>query len=74
MSISFISIAASLAALMSCSGNGDDPAPFPSDTRSMTVPQSVEIAHDAGSFSIDVQANFTFSAEPQVDWIGFDNL
>lgn len=74
MSISFISIAASLAALMSCSDNGGNPEPSLSDTRSMTVPEKVEISHAAGSFSVDVQANFEFSAESQADWLAFERI
>lgn len=72
MSISLLSMAASLTALLSCSGTGNEPEPAPADTRFMTVPESVEIAHNAGSFSVDVNANFTFTAESQTDWMEFD--
>lgn len=74
MSISAFTIAASLVALLSCSDNGQSPEPEPSDSRSMTVSENVEIAHDAGSFSIDVKANFTFTAESQVGWMDFDRI
>lgn len=75
MSISLINIAASVAALLSCSGteNGTTPTE-PSDTRSLSVTENVEIAFDAGSFSVDVEANFTFYAEPQTDWITFEKI
>ena len=74
MGISLLSAAASLLAVMSCSGNEPSPKPTPSDTRSLTVQESVEIAHTGGEFTVEVKSNFTFDAQPQTDWIRFDRI
>ena len=74
MGISLLSAAASLLAVMSCSGNEPSPEPTPSDTRSLTVQESVEIAHTGGEFTVEVRSNFTFDAQPQTDWIRFDRI
>lgn len=74
MGISLLSAAASLLAVMSCSGNEPSPEPTPSDTRSLTVQESVEIAHTGGEFTVEVKSNFTFDAQPQTDWIRFDRI
>ena len=74
MGIALLSAAASLLAVMSCSGNEPSPEPTPSDTRSLTVQESVEIAHTGGEFTIEVKSNFTFDAQPQTDWIRFDRI
>ena len=69
-----MTVAASLLAAMSCSGNEPSPEPTPSDTRSLTVQESVEIAHTGGEFTVEVKSNFTFDAQPQTDWIRFDRI
>ena len=74
MGIALLSAAASLLAVMSCSGNEPSPKPTPSDTRSLTVQESVEIAHTGGEFTVEVRSNFTFDAQPQTDWIRFDRI
>ena len=74
MGIALLSAAASLLAVMSCSGNEPSPEPTPSDTRSLTVQESVEIAHTGGEFTVEVRSNFTFDAQPQTDWIRFDRI
>ena len=74
MGISLMTVAASLLAAMSCSGNEPSPEPTPSDTRSLTVQESVEIAHTGGEFTVEVKSNFTFDAQPQTDWIRFDRI
>lgn len=74
MGIALLSAAASLLAVMSCSGNEPSPEPTPSDTRSLTVQESVEIAHTGGEFTVEVKSNFTFDAQPQTDWIRFDRI
>ena len=67
-----MTVAASLLAAMSCSGNEPSPEPTPSDTRSMTVQESVEIAHTGGEFAIEIESNFDIQVEPMTDWIEFD--
>lgn len=74
MGIALLSAAASLLAVMSCSRNEPSPEPTPSDTRSLTVQESVEIAHTGGEFTVEVRSNFTFDAQPQTDWIRFDRI
>ena len=74
MGIALLSAAASLLAVMSCSGNEPSQEPTPSDTRSLTVQESVEIAHTGGEFTVEVKSNFTFDAQPQTDWIRFDRI
>lgn len=74
MGIALLSAAASLLAVISCSGNEPSPEPTPSDTRSLTVQESVEIAHTGGEFTVEVKSNFTFDAQPQTDWIRFDRI
>ena len=75
MGISILTAAVSLMAALSCSGEGKaDPGTTPTETRSMIVQERVEIDHAAGSFSIIVDANFEFKAEPQIDWIKFDRI
>lgn len=74
MGIALLSAAASLLAVMSCSGKEPSPEPTPSDTRSLTVQESVEIAHTGGEFTVEVKSNFTFDAQPQTDWIRFDRI
>jgi beta-mannanase len=74
MGISILTAAVSLIAALSCSGSKETPEPTPSETRSMTVQESVEIDHAAGQFYIEVDANFEFKAEPQLDWMHFDRI
>lgn len=75
MGISILTAAVSLMAAMSCSG-GNEPveSTAPSDTRSMTVQESVEIDHAAGPFAVTVDANFQFRVETQADWVTFDRI
>lgn len=74
MGTSILAAAISLMAVMSCSDENKTTEPAPSDTRSMTVQESVEIDHAAGPFSVIVDANFQFRAEAQADWMTFDRI
>lgn len=74
MGTSILAAAVSLMAVMSCSDDNKTTEPAPSDTRSMTVQESVEIDHAAGPFSVTVDANFQFRAETQADWMTFDRI
>lgn len=74
MGTSILAAAFSLMAVMSCSDDNKTTEPAPSDTRSMTVQESVEIDHTAGPFSVTVDANFQFRAEAQADWMIFDRI
>ena len=46
----------------------------PTQTRTMTVQENVEVENAAGQFSIEVEANFEYWANPQVKWISFDRI
>lgn len=72
MGTTILSAAISLMAVISCSGNGADPVTKPSDSRVLELEEKVEISHDTESFSIKVNANFTFSVDPQIDWLDYD--
>ena len=72
MGIYVITAAASLMAMLSCSENTDTPQPAPSDTRSLSVQESVEVSHNGGEFQVEVKANFSFEAQPQTDWISYE--
>ena len=74
MGISTLLATASMLAVLSCSEVENTPEPTPTDTRSMTVQESIGIDHAAGPFSVTVEANFAFKAEPQIDWIKFDRV
>ena len=76
MSISTLVAVISTMAALSCSDVTPD-APVeekPTVTRTMTVQENVDIDHAAGQFSIDVEANFEYWANPQVKWITFDRI
>ena len=76
MSISTLAAVISMMAALSCSDVTPD-APVeekPTVTRTMTVQENVDIDHAAGQFSIDVEANFEYWANPQVKWITFDRI
>ena len=77
MSISTLAAAVAMMAAVSCTDakepqGGDAPTPAP--VRTMTVQESVEIDDVVGQFCIEVEANFEFWANPQVDWISFDRI
>ncbi len=72
MGIYVITAAASLMAMLSCSENTGTPQPAPSDTRSLSVQESVEVSHNGGEFQVEVKANFSFEAQPQADWISYE--
>ena len=74
MGTSILAAAISLMAVLSCSDEKKTTEPAPSDTRSMTVQESVEIDYAAGPFSVTVDANFQFRAEVQADWMTFDRI
>ena len=76
MSISTLAAVISMMAALSCSDVTPD-LPVeekPTVTRTMTVQENVDIDHAAGQFSIDVEANFEYWANPQVKWITFDRI
>ena len=74
MSISTLAAAVFTMAALSCSGTKEPDEQIPSDTRTMTVQENVEVEYDAGSFFVNVEANFEFKADPQPDWISFDRI
>ena len=43
-------------------------------TRTMTLQENVFVENVAGTFSIDVEANFEYWVNPQVKWIKFDKI
>ena len=68
-----LAVAVSLMAALSCS-DGKEPSGGQSEERSITVQERVEIDHVAGLFTIEVEANFEFMAEPQVEWMAFEKI
>ena len=75
MSISTLAAVISMVAALSCSEVEEKPVEqTPSKTRKMTVQENVTIDNVAGQFSIDVEANFEYWANPQVKWITFDRI
>ena len=73
MGITFLTAAVSLMAALSCT-DAKDQSESPVGERSITVQERVEIDHAGGQFSINVEADFEFKVEPQVDWISFDRV
>ena len=73
MGITFLTAAVSLMAALSCN-DAKDQSESPVGERSITVQERVEIDHAGGQFSINVEADFEFKVEPQVDWISFDRV
>ena len=63
-------------AALSCSEVKPEPPVVenPTQTRTMTVQENVEVENAAGQFSIEVEANFEYWANPQVKWISFDRI
>ena len=76
MSISTLAAAIVMMTAMSCTEEKQEPQQpsTPSKTRTMTVQENVEIDHNAGSFCIEVDANFEYWADPQVKWIKYDRI
>ena len=73
MGMSFLIAAVLPMAVLSCSdvnGESDSSA----GERHMTVQERVEIDHDTERFSVEVEANFEFKVESQVEWLGFDKV
>ena len=76
MSISTLASAIAVMAALSCSEIKPEPPVVenPTQTRTMTVQENVEVENAAGQFSIEVEANFEYCANPQVKWISFDRI
>ena len=76
MSISTLASAIAVLAALSCSEIKPEPPVVenPTQTRTMTVQENVEVENAAGQFSIEVEANFEYWANPQVKWISFDRI
>ena len=76
MSISTLASAIAVMAALSCSEVKPEPPVVenPTQTRTMTVQENVEVENAAGQFSIEVEANFEYWANPQVKWISFDRI
>ena len=76
MSISTLASAIAVMAALSCSEIKPEPPVVenPTQTRTMTVQENVEVENAAGQFSIEVEANFEYWANPQVKWISFDRI
>ena len=73
MGMSFLIAAVLPMAVLSCSdvnGESDSSA----GERHMTVQERVEIDHNTERFSVEVEANFEFKVESQVEWLGFDKV
>ena len=73
MGMSFLIAAVLPMAVLSCSdvnGESDSSA----GERHMTVQERVEIDHDTERFSVEVEANFEFNVESQVEWLGFEKV
>ena len=76
MGISTLAAAVAMMAAVSCSGIEDTPPveETPAKTRTMTVQENVEIDNAAGEFSVEVEANFEYWANPQANWIKFERI
>ena len=73
MGMSILAAAVSMMAALSCTDSKEPSGGQPQE-RSITVQEKVEIDHPAGPFSVDVEANFEFRAEPQVEWMAFEKI
>ena len=71
MGMSILTAAVSMMAALSCT-DGKESYRTASSERIIKVQERAEIGHAAGAFSINVEANFEFNVEPQVEWIGYD--
>lgn len=73
MGMSILVAAVSLMAALSCTDAKEQTGDSTKE-KTITVQERVEIDHAGGQFSINVEANFEFQAEPLVDWIAFDRI
>ena len=73
MGISILVAVVSATAVLSCTDAKEQPGDSTKE-RTITVQERVEVGHDGGTFSINVEANFEFNVEPQADWISFDRV
>ena len=71
--MSILVAAVSLMAALSCTDAKEQTGDSTKE-KTITVQERVEIDHAGGQFSINVEANFEFQAEPLVDWIAFDRI
>ena len=70
MGMSILVAAVSIMAALSCTDAKEQTGDSTKE-KTITVQERVEIDHAGGQFSINVEANFEFQAEPLVDWIAF---
>lgn len=73
MGMSILVAAVSLMAALSCTDAKEQTGDSTKE-KTITVQERIEIDHAGGQFSINVEANFEFQAEPLVDWIAFDRI
>lgn len=73
MGMSILTAAVMMMAALSCTG-GKEQSGTPADERSINVQERLEIGHDAGPFSVSVEANFEFKVESLSEWIEFDRI
>ena len=73
MGMSILVAAVSVMAALSCTDAKEQTGDSTKE-KTITVQERVEIDHAGGQFSINVEANFEFQAEPLVDWIAFDRI
>ena len=71
--MSILVAAVSLMAALSCTDAKEQTGDSTKE-KTITVQERIEIDHAGGQFSINVEANFEFQAEPLVDWIAFDRI
>ena len=71
--MSILVAAVSIMAALSCTDAKEQTGDSTKE-KTITVQERVEIDHAGGQFSINVEANFEFQAEPLVDWIAFDRI
>lgn len=75
MYISTFAAAIMMMAAVSCTDVQEPPVEdAPAFVRTMTVTDSVAVDYVAGSFSVDVEANFEYWVDPQESWIKFDKI
>lgn len=73
MGMSILVAAVSVMAALSCTDAKEQTGDSTKE-KTITVQERVEIDHAGGQFSINVEANFEFQAEPLADWIAFDRI
>ena len=71
--MSILVAAVSIMAALSCTDAKEQTGDSTKE-KTITVQERVEIDHAGGQFSINVEANFEFQAEPLADWIAFDRI